>query len=104
MPELYPSPASTSDNENSLNEYQPLTLTPADISATMSMSASCIRASISQYQAEAPNNNLPPLARIRHFKARLQWEITTFVTPILQYSAARNIISVVPSLLLIFFI
>ena len=33
-------------------------------------------ASISQYQAEAANNNLPPLARIRHFKAGLQWEIT----------------------------
>ncbi|KAG2130939.1 uncharacterized protein EDB93DRAFT_1108239 [Suillus bovinus] len=76
MPELYPSPASTSDNQNSLNEYRPLTLTPADISATMSMSASCIRACISQYQAEAANNNLPPLARIRHFKAGLQWEIS----------------------------
>ncbi|KAG2151258.1 uncharacterized protein EDB93DRAFT_1249452 [Suillus bovinus] len=97
MPELYASPASTSDNQNSLNEYRPLTLTPADISATMSMSASRIRASISQYQAEAANNNLPPLAQIRHFKAGLQWEITTFVMPILQYSAARNIISVVPS-------
>ncbi|KAG2151550.1 uncharacterized protein EDB93DRAFT_1103001 [Suillus bovinus] len=97
MPELYPSPASTSDNQNSLNEYWPLTLTPADISATMSMSESRIPASISQYQAEAANNNLPPLARIRHFKAGLQWEITTFVMPILQYSAARNIISVVPS-------
>ncbi|KAG2130933.1 uncharacterized protein EDB93DRAFT_1255676 [Suillus bovinus] len=46
---------------------------------------------------EAANNNLPPLAQIRHFKAGLQWEITTFVTPILQYSAARNIIPVIPS-------
>ncbi|KAG2126355.1 uncharacterized protein EDB93DRAFT_1109674, partial [Suillus bovinus] len=97
MPELYPSPASTSDNQNLLDEYWPLTLTPTDISATMSMSALRIHASISQYQVEAANNNLPPLARIRHFKAGLQWEITTFVMPILQYSAARNIISVVPS-------
>ncbi|KAG2154300.1 uncharacterized protein EDB93DRAFT_1248496 [Suillus bovinus] len=47
MPELYPSPASTSDNQNSLNEYRPLTLTPADISATMSMSTSCIHLPIS---------------------------------------------------------
>ncbi|KAG2146459.1 uncharacterized protein EDB93DRAFT_1250996 [Suillus bovinus] len=47
MPELYPSPASTSDNENSLNEYRPLTLTPADISATMLMSASHIHLPIS---------------------------------------------------------
>ncbi|KAG2145402.1 uncharacterized protein EDB93DRAFT_1104659 [Suillus bovinus] len=38
-----------------------------------------------------------PLAWIRHFKAGLQWKITTFVMPILQYSAARNIISVIPS-------
>ncbi|KAG2145415.1 uncharacterized protein EDB93DRAFT_1251279 [Suillus bovinus] len=97
MPELYPSPASTSDNQNSLNEYRPLTLTPANISTTMSMSASHIRASISQYQVEAANNNLPLLAWIRHFKAGLQWKITTFVMPILQYSAARNIISVIPS-------
>ncbi|KAG2136092.1 uncharacterized protein EDB93DRAFT_1254075 [Suillus bovinus] len=97
MPELYPSPASTSDNQSSLNEYQPLTLTPADILTTMSMSASRICTSISQYQAKAANNNLSPLAQIRHFKAGLQWEITTFVTPILQYSAARNIISAIPS-------
>ncbi|KAG2078050.1 hypothetical protein BDR04DRAFT_1147750 [Suillus decipiens] len=32
-----------------------------------------------------------------HFKAGLQWEISTFVTPLLQYSAARHIISVVPT-------
>ncbi|KAG2122951.1 uncharacterized protein EDB93DRAFT_1110915 [Suillus bovinus] len=82
MPELYPSPASTSDNQNSLNEYWPLTLTPADISATMSMSALCICASISQYQVEAANNNLSPLAWIRHFKSRLQWEITITSFPI----------------------
>ncbi|KAG2132126.1 uncharacterized protein EDB93DRAFT_1255311 [Suillus bovinus] len=63
----------------------------------MSMSASRIRACIFQYQAQAANNNLPPLAWIRHFKAGLQWDITTFVTPILQYSAARKIISVIPS-------
>ncbi|KAG2347649.1 hypothetical protein BDR05DRAFT_996729 [Suillus weaverae] len=46
---------------------------------------------------EADNTN-DPSALIMHFKAGLQWEITTFVTPILQYSAAKNIISVVPSL------
>ncbi|KAG1883634.1 hypothetical protein F4604DRAFT_1920137 [Suillus subluteus] len=63
----------------------------------MSMAASHIRASISQYQMEAAHTEEPSAARIMHFKAGLQWEIATFVTPILQYSAARNIIFVVPS-------
>ncbi|KAG1720024.1 hypothetical protein EDB19DRAFT_1918327 [Suillus lakei] len=62
------------------------------------MAASRIRASISQYQSEAANTDDPSAARIMHFKAGLQWEITTFVTPILQYSAARNIILVIPNL------
>ncbi|KAG1850241.1 hypothetical protein DFJ58DRAFT_914749 [Suillus subalutaceus] len=57
-----------------------------------------IRASISQYQMEAAHTQEPSATRITHFKAGLQWEIATFVTPILQYSAARNIILVVPSL------
>ncbi|KAG2352086.1 hypothetical protein BDR07DRAFT_1499296 [Suillus spraguei] len=61
------------------------------------MAASHIRACISQYQMEAANNP-PSSAQIIYFKARLQWEINTFVMPLLQYSAARNIISVVPSL------
>ncbi|KAG1721337.1 hypothetical protein EDB19DRAFT_1917379 [Suillus lakei] len=63
----------------------------------MSMAASCICASITQYQTEAANTNNPSSAQIMHFGAGLQWEITTFVTPILQYSAARHIISVIPS-------
>ncbi|KAG1729902.1 hypothetical protein EDB19DRAFT_1913146 [Suillus lakei] len=63
----------------------------------MSMAASRICASITQYQMEAANTNDPSSARIMHFKARLQWEITTFVTSILQYSAARHIISVISS-------
>ncbi|KAG1724141.1 uncharacterized protein EDB91DRAFT_1255360 [Suillus paluster] len=63
----------------------------------MSMAASRIRASISQYQMEATHTEEPSAAWIMHFKAGLQWEIATFVTPLLQYSAARNIILVVPS-------
>ncbi|KAG1868657.1 hypothetical protein F4604DRAFT_1927199 [Suillus subluteus] len=47
---------------------------------------------------EAAHTEEPSAARIMHFKAGLQWEIATFVTPILQYSAARNIIFIVPSL------
>ncbi|KAG2115028.1 hypothetical protein DEU56DRAFT_933157 [Suillus clintonianus] len=52
---------------------------------------------ISQYQMEAAHTKEPSAARIMHFKAELQWEISTFVTPILQYSTARHIILVVPS-------
>ncbi|KAG2138238.1 hypothetical protein BD769DRAFT_1663818 [Suillus cothurnatus] len=76
------SAASTSHTQNSSNHYQPLTLSLSDISCTLS---------------EAANNNVPSTARIMHFKAGLQWEIGTFVTPLLQYAAARNIISVVPT-------
>ncbi|KAG2338190.1 hypothetical protein BDR05DRAFT_1004427 [Suillus weaverae] len=97
MSVLHTPPASPYDSENSSNEYWPLNLCHADIAATMVMAASRIRASIFQYQTEADNTN-DPSALIMHFKARLQWEIATFVTPILQYSAAKNIISVVPSL------
>jgi hypothetical protein len=75
MPELQTPPASPSDTHNSGNEYQPLTLSLADIAATMAMAASRIRASISQYQTEAANTNDPSAARIMHFKAGLQWEI-----------------------------
>ncbi|KAG1720212.1 hypothetical protein EDB19DRAFT_1918111 [Suillus lakei] len=97
MSVLYAPPASSSDSQNSSTEYRPLTLRLADIAATLTMAASRIRASISQYQLEAANTDDPSAARIMHFKAGLQWEITTFVTPILQYSAARNIISVIPN-------
>ncbi|KAG1881211.1 hypothetical protein F4604DRAFT_1922214 [Suillus subluteus] len=97
MSVLHTPPTSPSDSQTSGNGFQPLTLTQADIAATMSMAVSRIRASISQYQMEAAHTEEPSAAQIMHFKAGLQWEIATFVTPILQYSAARNIISVVPS-------
>ncbi|KAG1722959.1 uncharacterized protein EDB91DRAFT_1255822 [Suillus paluster] len=83
-------PASTSATEDSSNEYKPPTMSLADIAVTLAMAASRVQACI-----KAAENNVP-LARIMYFKARIQWEITTFVTPILQYSAARNIISVMP--------
>ncbi|KAG1722440.1 uncharacterized protein EDB91DRAFT_1256060 [Suillus paluster] len=91
-------PASTSATEDSGNEYKHPTMSLADIAATLAMAASCIQACISQYQTEAAENNVP-LAQIIYFKARIQWEITTFVTPNLQYSVARNIISVIPPLI-----
>ncbi|KAG1834003.1 hypothetical protein DFJ58DRAFT_918032 [Suillus subalutaceus] len=97
MSVLHTPPTSPSNSQTSGNGFRPLTLTQADIAATMSMAASRIRASISQYQMEAAHTQEPSATRITHFKAGLQWEIATFVTPILQYSAARNIISVVPS-------
>jgi len=75
MPVLHSPSASSSDAQNSGNEYRPLTLSLADIAATMSMAASRIRASISQYQTEAANTDDPSSARILHFKAGLQWEI-----------------------------
>ncbi|KAG2361662.1 hypothetical protein BDR07DRAFT_1377080 [Suillus spraguei] len=74
MPET---PASTSGTPNTGHHWQPMKL-------------------IFLYQMEAANNP-PSSARIMYFKAGLQWEINTFVTPLLQYSAARNIVSVVPS-------
>jgi hypothetical protein len=49
-------------------------MTHADIAATMAMAASRIRACISQYQIEADNTDVPS-AQIRHYKARLLWEI-----------------------------
>ncbi|KAG2065980.1 hypothetical protein BDR04DRAFT_1145124 [Suillus decipiens] len=91
------SAASTTHTETSGNHYQPLTLDMADISCTLEMAASRICACISQCQNEAANSNVPSAAWITHFKAGLQWEISTFVTPLLQYSAARHIISVVPT-------
>ncbi|KAG1723660.1 uncharacterized protein EDB91DRAFT_1087732 [Suillus paluster] len=97
MSVLHTPPTSPSDSQNSSDGFRPLTLTPADLAATMSMAASRIRASISQYQMEATHTEEPSAAWIMHFKAGLQWEIATFVTPLLQYSAARNIILVVPS-------
>lgn len=75
MPVLHTPPASPSHSHNSGDEYRPLTLSLADIAATMSMAASRIRASISQYQMEAANTEEPSAARIMHFKAGLQWEI-----------------------------
>ncbi|KAG1833192.1 hypothetical protein DFJ58DRAFT_918119 [Suillus subalutaceus] len=97
MSVLHTPPTSPSDSQTSSNGFRPLTLTQADIAATMSMAASRIRASISQYQMEAAHTEEPSAAQIMRFKAGLQWEIATFVTLILQYSAARNIISVVLS-------
>ncbi|KAG2064105.1 hypothetical protein BDR04DRAFT_1146070 [Suillus decipiens] len=91
------SAASTTHTETSGNHYQPLTLDMADISCKLEMAASRICACISQYQNEAANSNVPSAPWIMHFKAGLQWEISTFVTPLLQYSAARHIISVVPT-------
>jgi len=69
------SAASTSHTQNSGNHYQPLTLSLSNISCTLAMAASRIRACISQYQSEAANNNVPSTAQIMHFKAGLQWEI-----------------------------
>ncbi|KAG2069883.1 hypothetical protein BDR04DRAFT_1156214 [Suillus decipiens] len=90
------SAASTTHTETSGNHYQPLTLDMADISCTLEMAASRIHACISQYQNEAANSNVPSAAWIMHFKAGLHGRLT-FVTPLLQYSAARHIISVVPT-------
>lgn len=68
-------PTSPSDSQTSSNGFRRLTLTQADIAATMSMAASRIRASITQYQMEAAHTEEPSAARIMHFKAGLQWEI-----------------------------
>ena len=76
MSVLHAPPASSSDSQNSGTEYRPLTLRLADIAATLTMAASQIQASISQYQSEAANTDDPSAARIMHFKAGLQWEIT----------------------------
>ncbi|KAG1815384.1 hypothetical protein EV424DRAFT_1412431 [Suillus variegatus] len=59
------------------------------------MAGSRVRACISQYRTEAANNGLSA-DRIKYFKAGLQWEMSTFVTPLLQYSASQNIVSVLP--------
>ncbi|KAG2358553.1 hypothetical protein BDR07DRAFT_1489301 [Suillus spraguei] len=91
-------PASTSGTPNTGNHWQPMKLNLQDISCTLNMAASRIRACISQYQMEAANNP-PSSARIMYFKAGLQWEINInicYATP--ANSAARNIVSVVPSL------
>ncbi|KAG2123854.1 hypothetical protein DEU56DRAFT_983706 [Suillus clintonianus] len=97
MSVVHPPPASSSHSQNSGKGFKPLTLTQADLAATMAMAGSRIRACISQYQMEAAHTKEPSAAQIMHFKAGLQWEISTFVTPILQYSTARHIILVVPS-------
>ncbi|KAG1854011.1 hypothetical protein F4604DRAFT_1932980 [Suillus subluteus] len=87
--------ASTSANLNPGNEYKPMNLILADISCTFEMAASRIRACIAQYQLEAAGN-VPPSDRITYFKAGVQWEMNSFVTPLLQHSASKNIVSVVP--------
>jgi hypothetical protein len=74
MPALHTPPATPYESQTSGTQYQPLTMTHADIAATMAMAASRIRACISQYQIEADNTNVPS-ARIRHYKAGLLWEI-----------------------------
>ncbi|KAG1834325.1 hypothetical protein DFJ58DRAFT_821613, partial [Suillus subalutaceus] len=88
MSVLHTPPTSPSNSQTSGNGFRPLTLTQADIAATI------VHLSISDGGCHTQE---PSATRITHFKAGLQWEIATFVTPILQYSAARNIISVVPS-------
>ncbi|KAG1723309.1 uncharacterized protein EDB91DRAFT_1255704 [Suillus paluster] len=95
MSDSHPSGTSTSASQDRDLPYQPITLSTADIAATLTMAASRIRACVAQYQKEAAEMDLP-CARITHFKTWLQWEILTFVTPLLQYSAAHNIISVMP--------
>lgn len=75
MSELHTPPASPSGSQNSGNGFRPLTLTQADLGATMAMAASRIRASISQYQMEAAETEELSPARIMCFKAGLQWEI-----------------------------
>ncbi|KAG1725109.1 hypothetical protein EDB19DRAFT_1833914 [Suillus lakei] len=71
MSVLHAPPASPSDSQNSSNEYRPLTLHLADIAATLTMAASRIRGSISQYQSEAANTDDLSAAQIMHFKAGL---------------------------------
>ncbi|KAG1765472.1 hypothetical protein EV702DRAFT_1204568 [Suillus placidus] len=88
-------PASTSGTPNPENHYQPLKLSLATISCTLAMAASRVRACISQYQTEAANSVLSS-DQVEYFKAGLKWEMNTFVTPVLQYSTAHNIVSVVP--------
>ncbi|KAG1785396.1 uncharacterized protein HD556DRAFT_1458581 [Suillus plorans] len=77
------------------SHYRPLKLSLATISCTLAMAGSRVRACISQYRTEAANNGLSA-DRIKYFKAGLQWEMSTFVTPLLQYSASQNIVSVLP--------
>ncbi|KAG1822332.1 hypothetical protein EV424DRAFT_1644064 [Suillus variegatus] len=72
--------ASTSGTLNAGSHYRPLKLSLATISCTLAMAGSCVRACISQYRTEAANNGLSA-DRIKYFKAGLQWEMNTFVTP-----------------------
>ncbi|KAG2107947.1 uncharacterized protein F5147DRAFT_800342 [Suillus discolor] len=92
MPE---SPASSSGTPNPGNHYQPLELDLPTISCNFAMAGSRVRACIAQYQREAVSN-VPSADKIMYFKAGLKWEMNTFVTPVLQYSASKNILSVVP--------
>ncbi|KAG1740135.1 uncharacterized protein EDB91DRAFT_1082112 [Suillus paluster] len=84
MSDSHPSGTSTSASQDRDLPHQLITLSATDIAATLAMAAS-----------QAAEMDLP-CARITHFKTGLQWEISTFVTPVLQYSAAHNIISVMP--------
>ncbi|KAG2062394.1 hypothetical protein BDR06DRAFT_1016328 [Suillus hirtellus] len=85
--------ASTSGTLNAGSHYRPLKLSLATISCTLAMAGLRICACISQYWTEAANNGLSA-DWIKYFKAGLQWEMNTFVTPLLQYSASQNIVSV----------
>ncbi|KAG1894213.1 uncharacterized protein F5891DRAFT_1195499 [Suillus fuscotomentosus] len=85
-------PASTSGTLNAESHYRPLKLSLATISCTLAMAGSRVCACISQYRTEAANNGISS-DRIKYFKAGLQWEMNTFVTPLLQYSASQNIVS-----------
>ncbi|KAG1848344.1 hypothetical protein C8R48DRAFT_778853 [Suillus tomentosus] len=87
--------ASTSGTLNAGSHYRPLKLSLATISCTLTMAGSGVRACISQYRMEAANNGLSS-DRIKYFKAGLQWEMNTFVTPLLQYSTSQNIVLVLP--------
>ncbi|KAG1893910.1 uncharacterized protein F5891DRAFT_1195837 [Suillus fuscotomentosus] len=87
-------PASTSGILNARSHYRPLKLSLATISCTLAMAGSRVCACISQYRTEAANNGVSS-DWIKYFKAGLQWEMNTFVTPLLQYSTSQNIVSVV---------
>ncbi|KAG2129237.1 uncharacterized protein EDB93DRAFT_1256298 [Suillus bovinus] len=84
MPELYPSPASTSDNENSLNDYY------VDVCiAHLRIHLPILGGGCKQQSS--------PFGSDQALQSRAAMGDHYFVTPILQYSAARNIISVIPS-------
>ncbi|KAG1721479.1 uncharacterized protein EDB91DRAFT_1088444 [Suillus paluster] len=75
MPDLHQSSASSPPGDLQHVEYHPISLSTADIAATLLMAASRIRACIAQCQREAADMDLSS-SQITHFKTRLQWEIS----------------------------